>query len=327
MSSVRATLLGVFARHSCTEIENATRILVDAFGEPSYDAVKALIDFDKEYAYASNAKQPIERIAARFPDDAGQQALLCLNSLKELRAKTIFKNEQYEVARELTLKTLFQTWPQSDQRLFFERLAVIDSWSDFFMSYTTRDALATNNYHEDLIVHEFGWPKEEERQRKNYVARVLAKYLEKENIHGFVDYKSLQCGDDIKEQIIGHCQTTIAFIQVVEAATLAEPQPPIRNWCLEEYEAFAKASAPVSGSAAVGNRLFFVVAANKALPQPAAMGASYQNWRAQMEKDLHILVANHSKPFEDLRSEVGGIARQIASARTRIIESMLESWP
>jgi hypothetical protein len=37
--------------------------------------------------------------------------------------------------------------------------------------------------------------------------------------------------------------------------------------------------------------LFFVVAANAALPQPAALGPSYQDWRDRMQRDLHIVVA------------------------------------
>jgi hypothetical protein len=325
MTSVRTTLLAVFALHSSNELKSSTKLLVEAFGERSYDAVRALPDYDQEYAYVSDAKQRIEDIATRFPGDAGQQARSCLRWLKKLREKSTFKKPEYEVARELALNTLPSAWPQADRDKFNARLAVIDDWTDFFISYTTRDAFATNNYHQDLVLHEFGWPKSGERKNNNYVARALAKYLEKGNIHGFVDYKSLKCGDDIKDKILGHCRKTIAFVQLVEGATLQEPEPPIRNWCLEEYEAFAQAAAPPIKGVAAGNRLFFVVVANLALPEPADLGP-YQTWHGCMQKDLRIVVAGHSKPFEDLRLKVMGIAKQIAETRKEMTESMLQDW-
>jgi hypothetical protein len=120
----------------------------------------------------------------------------------------------------------------------------------------------------------------------------------------------------------------LAGLQVLGYKTgRGAPEPPTKNWCFEEYESFAKSRLPVNALPAFGHRLFLVVAANKALPQPAAMGASYINWHGRMSNDLHIVIADCAKPFEDLQSKVSGIARQIAEARTKLVNSMLETWP
>jgi hypothetical protein len=35
-----------------------------------------------------------------------------------------------------------------------------------------------------LISQELGWPPKKDREKFNYVARVLVKYLEQNNVHG-----------------------------------------------------------------------------------------------------------------------------------------------
>jgi hypothetical protein len=319
--------MDVFARYSCEEIEEMPQILVDAFGLTDFAALRALDGYDEEYNYASTAKNRIEYIEGRFRGQADQQALQCLNMLKNLRAESAFKTKKYEVARGLILKTLYLNLTGTDRDIFSARLAILDSWTEFFISYTNRNAQATNEYHKQLISQELGWPSRTDREKFNYVARVLVKYLEQNNIHGFFDFKTLKCGDDIESEVVEHCQKTIAFIQLVEAKSLEEPAPPKVNWCLTEYEAFAKAKLPVKPSSVIGNRLFFVVAGDEALPQPAALGVPYISWRADMARLLGAIVAGYAKPFGGLKSKVREIATQIVAARTLIIESMLASWP
>jgi len=327
MTSVRATLLGVFAQHKCDKIDST--ILVDAFGEIAFEAVKALPGYAEEYGYASTAKRLIERYETQYPGQAGQQALMCLNMLKNLRGDDRFKSPTYEVARELTLQTLYPAWPQSDKDHFRARLSVIDEWDDFFISYTNRNAYTTNEFHQQLISQEFAAPvrPESELARCNFVARVIAKYLELNNLRGFVDFKSLQCGDDIEDKVLEKCRKTIAFIQLVEATSLVEPAPPTVNWCFREYQTFSAAAAPVTVPAEVGNRLFFVLAGGPTLPLPARLGAPYTDWRAVMARKLHIVLNDFARPFGDLQSKIGEVAGQIEDARKKIIESMLASWP
>ena len=147
-----------------------------------------------------------------------------------------------------------------------------------------------------------------ELDKFNFVARVLVKYLEQNNVHGFFDFKSLQCGDDIEAKVVEYCERTIAFIQLVESRSLEEPAPPKLNWCLKEYEAFEKAVVSVKVPGLVGNRVFFTLAGDEALPQPAALGLSYAGWYGDMERLLDAIIAHYDKPFGGLKSKVREIA-------------------
>jgi hypothetical protein len=224
MTPVRPTLLKVFSEYSS---ENITKeLLTRAFGDENYEL---LPQFGIEYNYATRAKQIIERYEKGFPDSYKNQALQCLNWIIQLRGDDRDKPDAYLVARALILKTIHLKWPQPDRLLFDVKLSVIENWADFFISYTRRNALETNNFHDELIKYHFGLSSERDADQEilkveNYVARVLAKYLEQHNIHGFVDFNKLQCGDDIADKILTNCRATIAFIQLVESATLQEPR-------------------------------------------------------------------------------------------------------
>ena len=327
MMSVRQTLIDVFAQRSCDEIEKAPQILLDAFGTTSFDALRALDGYDEEYNLASTTKARIEHIKEAFPGLTGRQALQCLNMLKNLREESAFKTKKYEVARDMILKTLYLNWAKADRDIFDARLALFDSWTDFFISYTNRDAHATNDYHRKLITQELGWPRRADLEKFNYVARVLVKYLEQNNVHGFFDFKSLQCGDDIEARVLERCEKTIAFIQLVESKSLEEPAPPKLNWCLKEYEAFATTVPAVKTPGLMGNRVFFTFAGDEALPQPAKIGPSYTSWYGEMSRLLGAIIAQYDKPFGGLKSKVREIATQIVEARKQIVEAMLASWP
>jgi hypothetical protein len=225
--------------------------------------------------------------------------------------------------------TLYKRWPAADQRTFNERLNVFDIWTDFFISYTNRDAIATNNRYKELISHHFGWPSDANSINPiNYVARVIVKYLEQQNIRGFVDFKSLQCGDDIGTTILEHCRATIAFVQLVEDVTLTEPPPSKKNWCFEEYDAFTSGVLPVIAPNGLGNRCFFTLAGAGELAAPPGMGELYQPWCGRIAATLHIVLDNcNTSPFDELKSNVRKIALQIVEARRRLFESMLAAWP
>lgn len=326
MTNVRATLLRVFAQHQLAAIDEAR--LTEAFGEADFAAVRSLPDYKVEYDYAKKAKLLIERYERQYQGQVDQQALMCLNMLTHLRGGNRFNIPEYEVFRDLILKTLLQTWPKADQDRFVARLAIIDEWTDFFISYTNRNAYTTNDFHQPLIAQEFAAPvrPESELAKFNFVARVIAKYLEQNNLKGFVDFKSLKCGDDIEYEVIGHCQRTIAFVQLVEATSFVEPAPPTVNWCLREFEAFSAGAAPATAPSNYGNRLFFLLVGGATLPRPARMALSYADWHAGPARTLHVVLNDYAKPFLDLQSKIGDIATQITEARKSIIESTLASW-
>lgn len=339
MNDVRNALIKLFSQHSCEEIEGSTDRLVKAFAtptfetvvkKPSYESVTALPGYSEEYNLVKAAKRSIELITARFGQHSGDQALQCLCLLKKLRAASLFRTPSYDVTRALIAETLSKAWSAADQSLFDERAQVFDTWSHFFISYTNRDANATNNRYKTLIARELGWPSAAEVRSRNYVARVLAKFLVQEGISGFIDYKVLQSGDELKGQIEAYCRSTVGFVQLVEPEALREPAPPDVNWCYREYVTFAGAPLPRGACAGKGNRRFFVKA-GAPLAAPAAGAQLYEDWFADLfdpeRSKLAVVMDAHNKaPFDDLRLQLRGIAKQIVAAREELIDSMLASW-
>ncbi len=326
MNEVQKTLIALFSRLSVAEIDAEIQHLFDAFKVTTYEELKALQDYEEEYKRARNAKVEIERIGNTY-DLIGDQALQYLDWLRIQRGKTVHESQDYVMSCELLARTLHTRWPAPDWQKFEQRRAVLDQWSDVFISYTNRDGGATNMRYRRLIGDELGWPVKSKARKANYLARVLAKFFEQQGIRGFVDFKSLQCGDDLKAVILARCATTIAFVQLVENVTLTEPLPPDENWCHLEFEAFVKAALPVPAPANLGNRCFFVLAGGPVLARPQGMGNVYEPWFQRMAAMLHIVIDSYKqRPPDELREKITGIARQIVNVRNQIVDSMLEAW-
>ncbi len=333
MTDVLGTLVSLFARNQVDEITNGVGLLVNEFRKADntladYDAIKKLRDYDKKFGCVLDAKRQIEDIEKRNSGKFDDQAIACLIWLKRLREKSAFRTEEYNVARELVGKSLYQQWPPADQQAFDERVAVFDRWTDFFISYTNRDSLTTNNRYKSMISHHYRWPGTAEAAKINYVARVIVKLLEQLNIHGFADYKTLRCGDDIPDEILQHCQSTFAFVQLIEDVTFAEPPPEKMNWCFEEYHAFRSGISSAIAQFGLGNRCFFTLAGAEELTAYPNLPLLYAAWHREISNKLHIVLdKSNTKPFDKLRLEVLDVADQIVKGRAHLVESMLTTWP
>lgn len=322
--NVRETLMALFAQRRCVEIESGTEALLKAFGENDYQRVLALPGYGEAYNRIKAAKRTLERIGERYSKDNGDQPLQCLSLLHELRAETVYRSPDYDVTRELITKTLYADWSVDDQKRFDGRVAVFDDWTDFFISYTNRNAVATNRRYRSLITQELGWPRAVHVGARNYVARVVAKYLEQYNIRGFVDFKSLECGDDIAAKILVHCRSTVGFIQLVEREALKEPPPPTVNWCHKEYSEFTTATLPWAKTGLQANRRFFVLAGPALVP---ADTKPYADWYTDATKRLFVSLDEHNvSPFDTFLHEVGRVAGQIRDARDELVSSVLAAW-
>jgi hypothetical protein len=278
MTDVLGTLINLFARYRVEEITNGEDLLVNAFQRGSYDAVKQLQRYNQIFDLVLKVKVEIEDIQKRNPASTSDQAIACLIWLRDLREESPHLTEKYKVARELVGKSLYQTWPLADRQAFNMRVAVFE-WTDFFISYTNRNANAINNRYSRLLKHHYKWPlKQWERENINCVAKVIMKFIQGGNVRGFADWQNLECGDDIKEKCDEHCRTTVAFIQLVEDEVFAEPPPPDKNWCFEEYSSFTNGDLPVCAPIEFGNRCFFTLAGAKKLDCPPVLPTLYEIW-------------------------------------------------
>ena len=326
MKEVRATLLQLFARLPCAAIEASDVHIVDAFKAASFDEIKALPHYNDEYGRVRAAKLELERICLHYSADNGDQPLQCLCLLKDWRVKAKYITDDYAIRRDLIRDFLYKDWSLSDRECYDQRRMVIEEWTDFFLSYTNRESVEINNRYRTLISHKLGWPGNDKISKSNYVARVIAKFFESENLRAFVDFKVLECGDDIGQKIVQHCRSTIAFVQLVQKEALSEPPLGSENWCHIEYREFVGATFP-SATMVATNRRFFVLSGAGQLDRPLNMSQPYEPWYDEMSRRLHVVIDLHDrKPWDQLKGEVSAIARQIVSARGELVNAMLSSW-
>jgi hypothetical protein len=73
--------------------------------------------------------------------------------------------KKIEVTRSLFEGRLRRSWPPAEQALYDRKKQILE-WRDFFVSYTNRDAPATNQQFSGLIKSCFGMtPKDDEAQK------------------------------------------------------------------------------------------------------------------------------------------------------------------
>ena len=322
--STQDTLIDLFAGKHCNNIGESD--ITRAFRKNNLADVQALPDYNGTHARVRKAKRKIEIIADGYPDNS-DQALQCLAELNECRAESSYLTEEFKIIRDLIEKTLYRNW-SGLQAEYDLRRQVIEAWNDVFVSYTNRDAVATNQTYQDLILHEWGAEIDPARDKHNYIARTLAKYLEQNHVRGFIDYQQLQCGDNIPNEIRQHAAESMALVQLLEPAIFQEPPPPKRNWCLEEYNAFTQNDPPKANLATLHNRYFFVLARGGEISEiiPPGYPPVYRAWIERASDDLRLTLNEYPLRFDELRVAVKDIARQILDAREKLVDAMLASW-
>lgn len=325
--AVRSTLIALFADHPCAVVEADTQLISAAFFAASFDDVVRQPGYSSEYNLVGKAKRTVELIAEKHSAANGDQARQCLQLLKEKRIGRRFRTDEYNVIRALISRALYPTWGAIDQDRFDRRVRVFDEWTDFFLSYTNRDAIATNNRYSKLVNFQLGKKDSKLGPLRNRVPEVIARLLEADNLRGFADYDAMQPGDVIGEKVKDRCRNAIAFVQVVEKITLQEPEPPVINWCHEEYLAFTNAPLPSPSCSVKGHRIFCVLASAPPLSKPESGLGPYQSWFDSIEARLQVRVDDHNAaPYDGLRARINSIAKEITATRRELVDAMLAVW-
>ncbi|MFT4927087.1 MAG: hypothetical protein ACI8WB_003193 [Phenylobacterium sp.] len=319
-------LITVFAQQQVSDVAEID--IRRAFGMREMAEVQNQPNYHGAFQRVRAAKLIIERITNGYTGYE-DQALQCLAQLNEDRESSIHITDNFQVTEALIEQSCYQHWPDNIQQEYQRRCHVIGHWHNVFISYTNRDACTTNQRYKDLILFEWGEAINPASEASNYIARTLAKYLEQADIHGFIDYKKLQCGDDIEDSIRQHSGNAITLLQLLEPEIFKQPKPPIKNWCHEEFLSFSDVKAPKAALAEAHNNRFFVLARANSIEEIEPLRkvpADYGQWVDVSKKDLNIRLNDYGHPFEDLRLAVRGVAGQILNAREKLIDSMLGSW-
>ncbi len=329
--NVWGTLVTVLSGQSLAAVEaNNGDLLVREFLVANYDDVLALPGYDAAFTTLKALKRSIELIEERA-EPVEVKIRLSLRVLADEMGKPVpavsedpnIPPPNVRALESFIRGGMYRQWLPEQRSAFDLRARVITRWIDFFVSYTNRDAGGTNNQFKKLITAVFGFfPPLKERIKINYVARILAKFLEENNLRGFTDYKNIKCGDDIEVQVFEYCQKAFGFAQMVEPESFKTPTIPLRNWCYEEYQEFMKERAELSTfQIAAQNKVYTVISTKDfGLLQPANLGA-FTMWYSTIAPLKHVSLEGTDR--EKIRQAVREFAIEILAHKKTTIDAVL----
>jgi hypothetical protein len=229
--------------------------------------------------------------------------------------------KKQDIMRRLVEGRLYPLWPASHQALYDRKKTILD-WRDFFVSYTNRDAPATNSQFRQLIRGCLGKTPVRQENNSNFLARVITRHLRRyEGLSGFFDEESLQVGEHIMHGVDVYCRTAFALVQLIEPLAL-DKEPPT-NWCFHEYRTFS-GNPELKALFGDKERHFFILAgADLASIRPANLSAAYQKWVERIETVKVIPLADQRTTM--LRAQIKQIARQIVALRAEIVDAWVRA--
>lgn len=320
--TLKEPLLALFTRYRVAEIEaDSGRLLRDAF------AVRDLADlvqrdgYAQYYALVKDVRATVDALL-----DRGGPTPTVINALLRLLYATrrTERYEEGEVLYRLIREGLYPNWSPTEQQIFDQKYRVVMSWSHYFLSYTERDANATNNSFNRLIKN-LPRAEQKDRDKHNLLARLIARLLHQNNLRGFFDYVAIQSGDEIGAKVKEYCENCCAFVQLVEHETFAAPSAGRQNWSFQEYQWFKDAAAlPIAKVPTPANRFHFVItteAVDKL--KPANLTPVYKDWYEHVAQ-LHATPIQ-GKGFEELRSDVQRMATIIVQLWDQMVEETLKN--
>jgi hypothetical protein len=262
-------LIELYTLHEATAIESDGAVLLKHFNVADRDQLFAIPNYTQAFGLVSACATIVRNLAVRHAEAQVQ----VYESVRLLRR--ILDDGEPEsklgVTRRLVEALLRRGWPAALQLLYDEKARILD-WRDFFVSYTDRDAQATNQQFRRLIVSSLGvFPKGEDR-KLNHLARVISRHLRRyQGLSGFFAEDELRTGERVQEEIDTYCLQAFAFVQLIEP--LAFDREPPRNWCLHEYTKFSQNPAIVQLLGDKDRHFFILTDPQLAAIQPARIPA------------------------------------------------------
>jgi hypothetical protein len=319
-------LIGLFSENSVEQVEaNGGQLLENALGADRYQTLLKSDDFEKRYTLVHESKKDVEHIAGQHQDNTDEQVTECLRLIMD--AKKNATAESVDVLRQLINKTLYTyDWETHQRQLYDKKYRIIVEWKDYFMSYTNRNAAETNRDFKRLIQDVYlAAPPMEQRLEESFLAKIIVKYLEANDLEGFFDHEDIRCGDDIEEEVRSYCGAVYTFVQLIEYQSFSRPATR-RNWCCEEYNEFNNSTNSLSKvcDEEFGGRHFFIITEKKGeleLLKPADLHPHYNSWFDHVRR-LHCVGLRDMKS-RDLRLKVWEIAKDIVEIREKIVSRIL----
>ena len=331
----REKLIALFAQHSAEEIfKEDSKRLKDALGKKKFQDLAQDEEYQKLFSTLTALRDKLDSAIAGTT--GAEQVRYCLMLLQEIKENE--PKEHHEMLEKLIKKGYQKNWSLEERQYYQSGYAMLCKWKDYFLSYTNRNCIETNNDFKEVLLNVFGDADfEKNKEKVNYLARLIFHYLKQHNLHPFFDQDNMKCGDDIKEKIFAHCRSTFAFVQLIEPGIFQAENKGQENWCYREFQAFDNWSSqnPVGDC----KRFYFLLTEKIADIFPARLPGEYEPWKTCIEGKIHIQdlksmsnVEIGKTHIQDLKSmskekiklKVWEIAQEIVKARQQVLASYLE---
>jgi hypothetical protein len=311
-------LLKVLSAKSLPDLdaENGRPLLAE-FGVGDLDALQKMFpDYPTAFRVASTAREQVDRVRNLPQQKQVSEALCLVWEASNKRGGTA--SETLEAIIYLVDKVLVPYWPDAEQKSYQDRAQILRDWKDYFLSYTRRQAPETNFAFQDLIKQVFAeYPAAEEIKKENFLARIIWKFMNRQNIRGFLDEHDIQIGEVIGEKVRPYCRQSFGFVQLVEDVCFEQGDD--INWCFEEYREFKSAKRPIAKAEEMPRFFFFL--AGRELTEPANLPQDYRPWFGDINDRLHCKLAGTDG--EALKLEVRKAAIEILRYKEAVVKEIL----
>jgi hypothetical protein len=317
--NIKKKLIKLFAAHSAAEIDAGKgTLLKEALGVEKYSQLINISDdtFKKYYLTIKGLRKKLD-IAADEKENI-EQIKGCLYLLLNLQENDP-STEHFEILSLLIKQGFYKNWNREEKKYYDTGYKMLAQWTDYFLSYTNRNSIETNNDFRGVLCDAFGNDYiNQNKEGVNCVARLIVHYLKQNNLTAFFDQDSMTCGDMIEDEISKHCKSVYAFVQLVEPLIFQAQDENNKNWCFLEYKTFDGWSS--KNHLKSYKRYYFILTGKDVFP--AKFPKYYKDWKEKIQQHLHIQDLG-SLNKKQVRDKIKEIATEIVKTKTKILEDYI----
>lgn len=322
MTTLNDTLVALYCQHSTAQIEAGDgTLLLQAFGVDQPEQLLAMPGYAEAFALVSGCAAVVDGLVERHPlaDTQVRESIRLLRRLIDDGASA----QKVATTQALVQGRLLPAWPAAEQALYARKKEILD-WRDFFVSYTNRDAPATNQQFRELIKSCLGVAPKGEQLKSNYLARVITRHLRRyQQLNGFFDEDDLRVGENIQNEVDAYCTKAFALVQLIEPLSF-DKEPP-QNWCFHEYRQFSENPTVNELLGHKDRHYFILVEPEFDTIRPANLPPAYQDWAKRIDALKQFHLALKGERNTTLRAKIKTIAAQILALRAEVIDRWLSA--
>jgi hypothetical protein len=165
--NIKKKLIKLFATHSMAEIDaDKGKLLKEALGVERYRRLvkPSNDDFKNDYLILKESRGKLDNDIMGETESI-EQVKGCLYLLREIKEKKSSSTGYFEILTQLIKQGLYDTWPPEDQDYYAAGWEMLAIWKDYFLSYTGRNLIETNNDFGEVITATFGSDFSENKEK------------------------------------------------------------------------------------------------------------------------------------------------------------------